>query len=114
MAVYLVNAFSLGMLTTKKVTLYVEEVDEDTAVNVITTMKSKGELTSAVGHESTAKILSEICGVEIECNRIPIKLQPKDAVIIFQLLDRLPEGKILTIEEIRALKYKFYLVKVVE
>jgi hypothetical protein len=112
-AVYLANAFSLGMLTTRKTTLYVEEVDEATAVNVIATMKSKGELISAVGHESTAKILTEICGVEIESNRIPIKLQPKDVVIIFQLIDRLPEGKILTSDEIRALKYKFYLVKVV-
>jgi len=114
MAVYLANAFSLGMLTGKKAILYVEEVDEDTAVNVITTMKSRGELTSAVGHESTAKILSEICGVEIECNRIPIKLQLKDAVIVFQLLTRLEEGKVLTQDELSNIKYKFYLVRVVE
>jgi len=112
MTVYITNAFSLGMLTTRKTTLYVEEVNEDTAVNMITAMESKGELISAIGHEATAKILSEICGVEIKCNRIPIKLQLKDAVIVFQLLTRLEEGKVLTQDELSNIKYKFYLVRV--
>ncbi|WP_461832037.1 STIV orfB116 family protein [Aquifex sp.] len=53
-----------------------------------------------------------LLGIEIEANRIPIKLSEGDVLIVFQLLERLPEGKVLSEEELKKLKYKFYKVEI--
>ena len=45
-------------------------------------------------------------------NRVPIKLQKKDRLIVFQLLTRLEEGKVLSDEELMRLPHKFYVVEV--
>jgi hypothetical protein len=69
-----------------------------------------------VGHESTAQVLTLLTGVETPVNRVAITLSPGDRVIIFQLLKRLPEGAVLTREEVLALyeggQASFYLVEV--
>ncbi|MCM8811390.1 MAG: YddF family protein [Candidatus Omnitrophica bacterium] len=66
---------------------------------------------SAIGHEGTAKFLSSLLGLQIKPNRIKVKLQKiSDYLIVFSLNERLPEGKILTKEEIEKIKnYKFFL-----
>jgi len=72
--------------------------------------------TSAVGHESTASLLSTLLGLPVEACRVQITLSPGDRAIIFQLLVRLPEGAVLTREEIQALyaegRISFYMVEV--
>jgi hypothetical protein len=88
----------------------IEEIDTDTARNIV----RESEVASAVGHEATAKILSTLLGVRVDFNRVPIKLNKGDSAIVFQLLTRLPEGKILSEEEIWGLGFKLYLVEVVE
>jgi hypothetical protein len=110
--VYLTNAFSLGMLSKAPASLTVEELDLESVRKIVRTFSERGELVSAVGHESTAEVLSTLLGVRVKFNREAIKLDKGDVVIVFQLLDRLPEGKILTSDEIQALKYKFYVVVV--
>ena len=60
---------------------------------------------SAIGHEGTAKILTQILGVEIPFNRKSIYFEAGDIGIHFFLKQRLPEGKILTEEEIKNLEY---------
>jgi hypothetical protein len=67
---------------------------------------------SAIGHESTAKILSELLGVEVQLNRINVKCQNSDVLVVFTLKSRAPEGKILTKEEIEAIGYEFVAVYV--
>ena len=62
--------------------------------------------TSAIGHESTAKFMSEILGVPIPMNRISVRMRSGDTDLIFRLTDRLPEGKILTVEEMQSVKYE--------
>lgn len=62
---------------------------------------------SAIGHESTARVLSQILGIEINMNRIQIEAEVGDAIISFQLAERLPEGKILSEEELESLEYQF-------
>jgi len=89
----------LGPLPPKGLTLKVrplalEEVKE--------TLRSVS-FTSAVGHESTAAILSLLTGVEIPVNRIAINLSKEDRLIVFQLGVRLPEGAVLTADEVLAL-----------
>jgi hypothetical protein len=70
---------------------------------------SEIHFTSAVGHEATAKVLSELLGINIPFNRITVKLKAGDMCIHFALKTRLPEGKILTEEELKQLDYEFVL-----
>jgi hypothetical protein len=42
-----------------------------------------------------------------------VTLTPNVILIVFQLTGRLPEGKVLTEEELRQLQYKFFVVEVV-
>jgi hypothetical protein len=64
---------------------------------------------SAVGHESTAKLLSELLKIDIPYNRITVKLKQGDMGLHFVLKTRLPEGKVLSEEELRQLEYEFVL-----
>jgi hypothetical protein len=66
--------------------------------------------TSAIGHESTAALLATLLGVEIPVNRISVAPVEGDQLLCFKLKQRAPEGKILTIEELEALGYEFYLM----
>jgi len=63
---------------------------------------------SAVGHEATAKVLSQLLGIEVPANRVTIWLKKGDKAIHFFLKQRLPEGKVLSEEELR--KLEFWLV----
>ena len=104
---YLANAFSLSMLGTRRAIVDVQEIDLERARYEV----SKG-FESAVGHESTAKVMSALLGVEVPARRVAIKLLPGDTLLVFQLLTRLPEGKVLTEEEIKELPHKWFLVRV--
>jgi len=70
---------------------------------------SECQFISAVGHESTAKVLSELLGIYIPFNRITIRLKPGDMCIHFALKTRIPEGKVLNEEELKQLEYDFVL-----
>jgi hypothetical protein len=65
---------------------------------------------SAIGHEATAKILTELLEFEIPVNRIHYKQGYDDIAIVFQLRDRIPEGKILNKEEIEKIGYDFFVM----
>ena len=75
----------------------------------------KGDFISAVGHESTAKLLSELLGVEIKPNRIFVDMQKGDEALAIQFLQRVQEGKVLSKEELEELykqgKIVFRLIK---
>ena len=62
---------------------------------------------SAVGHESTAQIISELLGVPVEVNRVMYVQEPYEYALVFKLKGRPEEGKILTKEEIEAIGYEF-------
>ena len=65
-----------------------------------------GGFISAVGHESTAKFMSQILGVEIPMNRISVKMVSGDTALIFRLTDRLPDGQVLTLEQMQSVRYE--------
>ena len=65
---------------------------------------------SAVGHESTAEILTTLLGITIPMNRTAIKMQVRDRAIVFRLKARPAEGKILNISEIEQIGYEFGLL----
>lgn len=71
----------------------------------------KGEVISAVGHQSTADILTELLGVDIPVNRIQFKQQKGQKALCFKLLGRPEEGKILDREEIENIGYEFKVLE---
>jgi hypothetical protein len=50
---------------------------------------------SAVGHSSTAEIMSELLGTEVPMNRLSVEPTAGDVFLCFKLLRRPPEGAIL-------------------
>lgn len=66
---------------------------------------------SAIGHESTAQIMSALLGREIPVNRIQYKQKIGDRAIVFKLNGRPPEGKIFSTEEIEKIGYSWGLLE---
>ena len=76
-------------------------------LNEVRRMIKKGGVISAIGHQSTADILTKLLSVEVPMNRIVYNQQVGDTAIIFKLKSRADEGKILSIEEIEKIGYEF-------
>lgn len=55
---------------------------------------------SAVGHQATVLVLSQLLGIDVPYNRISIKMEKGDKAIVFRVKVRLEEGVILNKEEI--------------
>lgn len=68
------------------------------------------EILSAVGHQSTAEILTTLLGVQIPMNRIMFEQEQGQKALVFKLNGRPEEGKILTAEEIHQMGFKFQLL----
>ena len=69
------------------------------------------ERLSAIGHEATANIMTALLGETIAMNRIEYKQQFNDLVICFKLHSRVPEGTILTEEEITKIGFEFMVLE---
>jgi len=51
-----------------------------------------GGFVSAVGHPETARVASELLGVEIPVNRVEVHMEPGDRAIVVRLRHRPPAG----------------------
>ena len=111
--IILANAFSLSMLPKLPAKILVEEL----TIQQVKELLSQG-FESAIGHEATAKLLSQLLGIEVPAKRAFITLEPSTTLIVFQLLERLPEGKVLSESELKELiqkgKAKFLKVQLVQ
>jgi hypothetical protein len=67
---------------------------------------------SAVGHEATAKVLSQILSVQVPFNRVSVYLNPGDKAIHFFLKSRLQEGQVLNEAELKSLDFWLVLSEV--
>jgi hypothetical protein len=105
--VILANAFSLSMLTSTPTTILVKELSLEEVQGLL----AEG-FESAIGHESTASFLSKLLGVEVKADRRQITIDANTVLIVFQLLSRLPEGKVLSEQEMSEIKYRFYAVQI--
>jgi hypothetical protein len=72
---------------------------------------SKGFI-SAVGHQSTADIMSAVLGIPVPYNRVQVYLEPGDEAVCFVLRSRPPEGRVLSKEELESIGYYFIHAKV--
>ena len=81
----LANAFSLTMLP-------IEAMDF-VRVKKINPNDVPADVESAIGHQDTAKVVSNILGFEVKPNRVSIKLTESDVLYVAQYTGpRLPEG----------------------
>jgi hypothetical protein len=67
---------------------------------------------SAVGHEGTAKLLSQLLGIQIPAERRTIFMRPGDRAVHFYLKSRLPEGVVLNEEQLKSLPFWLVLSEV--
>jgi len=75
---------------------------------------NENNLLSAIGHESTAQIMTELLGVSVPVNRIQFAQEIGQAALVFKLKGRAPEGVILTKEEIEKIGYEFKTMKLIQ
>lgn len=71
---------------------------------------ASGEIISAIGHESTAQIITKLLGVDIPMNRINFEQKVGQKALVFKLKGRAPEGVILTEEQIEEIGYDFFIL----
>lgn len=69
-----------------------------------------GNLDSAIGHQSTAEIMTTLLDVDVPVNRQMFSQEVGQQALVFKLNGRPQEGKILTSEEIEKIGYKFQLL----
>jgi hypothetical protein len=68
--------------------------------------------TSAVGHEGTATVLSQVLGMQVPANRVAIRMGKGDKAVHFALKTRLPEGAVLSADELSRLDFDLLLSEV--
>jgi hypothetical protein len=83
------------------------KIDLDNAKTII---QEADEVVSAVGHQATAEILTELLGINIPMNRIQYSQTPGDSALVFKINGRIPEGKILSREDIDQIGFQFGLL----
>ncbi|MFN3611722.1 STIV orfB116 family protein [Tepidimonas sp.] len=69
---------------------------------------------SAIGHTGTAELLSELLACEVPVRRITITMQPGDEALVVRMLQRLPEGQVLSASELRRTPHEFGLLRRIE
>lgn len=62
-----------------------------------------GGFESAIGHPAAAQLLAHRLQILVPVARRSVTLQIGDAALVLRLLERLPEGQVLTFEEMTAL-----------
>ncbi len=69
-----------------------------------------GGFVSAIGHEATAMVLSHLLRQPVPVARISVSLMPGDRALVLRLKNRLPEGTVLSEEELQSIGYELGLL----
>nr|WP_312578762.1 YddF family protein [Sedimentibacter sp.] len=69
---------------------------------------------SAIGHEATAEIMSELLGYHIPMNRIQFHQEVGQIAIVFKLNERPPEGEILSRKQVEQIGYRLKIMERLE
>jgi hypothetical protein len=94
-----------GMFKYRRLTL-------DEAQLIVREFQAEGKtIESAIGHQSTADLLTMLLRYPVAANRIEFKQGVGDLALVFKLKGRPPEGKVLSREEIESLGYEFGLIE---
>ena len=110
MTVYLLNSLVVPVDFTRHSVVWVRM--RQTTVEEVKELLRTATWESAVGHESTASLLTKIIGIEVPMRRVAVNVKPGDTVVHFALKTRLPEGRVLSEEELRQIDYYFVISEV--
>jgi hypothetical protein len=99
-----------GTVVTTNGLYAVKDIDLESAKRLV---KKQGFI-SAVGHEATAEILTEILEVDVPMNRIQFYQEVGQKAIVFKLNIRPAEGCILNREEIEKIGYTLKIMERLE
>jgi hypothetical protein len=61
---------------------------------------------SAIGHASSAQLLTRLLQIDVPVNRIAITMAPGDCALVLRVLGRLPEGAVLSATELESVRYE--------
>ena len=100
----------LGILNTSILTTVGIYELKDITLEQAQDLVHNNDILSAVGHQSTADILTTLLGVQVPMNRIMFEQEQGQKALVFKLNGRPEEGKILTQQEIEEIGYKFQLL----
>jgi hypothetical protein len=84
---------------------------ESCSLETVKSIFKECEVVSAIGHESTSNVVSAIVGVPVIMNRINVSMAVDDVMVAFKLNQRVPEGVILTADEIEKIGYSFKIIE---
>ena len=84
----------------------VKTIDLDTAKALVTS----NSLDSAVGHQSTADVMTTLLGVNVPMNRQEFVQKIGQQALVFKLNKRPQEGHIMSAAEIEEMGYSFKLM----
>ena len=83
----------------------------DEARSLVCEFQQAGKtIESAIGHESTADLLTMLLEFPVEVNRMEFKQTSDDVGLVFKLRERPPAGRILSREELASIGYEFGLL----
>lgn len=99
-----------GTVATTNGVYSISDIDVKTAKDYI----AQNGFISAIGHEATAQVLSEILGFHIPMNRIQFHQQIGQKAIALKLNQRPPEGQILNKEEVEKVGFSLKLIQRLE
>ncbi|HEX8137546.1 MAG TPA: DUF1874 domain-containing protein [Pyrinomonadaceae bacterium] len=90
-----------------------EPLTLEKACALVSAFRQEGKpIQSAIGHEATAALLSDLFGIAVAVNRIKHRQTVEDTVVVFILnYERLPERKVLSREELEEIGYEFGLLR---
>ena len=90
-------------------TVKIKRIDVNQARQLI----NQNQFTSAIGHESTAKLLSMLLDIDIPINRIQIQMTSGDIGLHFALKKRLNESQVIeNIQELEEIGYDLLISEV--
>jgi hypothetical protein len=106
MATYIINALVVPFKDAKA-RFEISRISIEEAKEIL----KNNNFVSAVGHASTAELLTQLLGISVPSQRIQIFFGSGDIGVAFVLKTRIEEGKVLTKEEINKIGMDIYLIK---
>jgi hypothetical protein len=92
----------------------VKAIIRKATVEEVRRLLSNESFISAVGHEATSTLLTQLLGINVPYNRVAIKVRPGDVCVHFVLRTRIPEGRILSYEELKQLEFDLAISEIEE
>jgi NhaP-type Na+/H+ and K+/H+ antiporter len=79
---YVTDVFSVRMLTDFPIKLIIDRVDKTEFCYKINSRMYDGELVSAIRYSNSAKMINILCNIQIEKNRMEIRLNKGDELYV--------------------------------